>query len=94
MSEPRPRTESELIEFVRSIDVRAPDELHRRVDALVGDRSPSARRRHNAARSGRSRLGLGLAGALAMAAVVALAIALGQRRRRRSHAHACARPRR
>ncbi len=81
MSEPRPRSESELVEFVRSSDVRAPDELHRRVDALIDARSEHPRRRPSTgggARSGRSRLGLGLAGAIAAAAVVALAIVLGQ----------------
>jgi hypothetical protein len=36
MSEPRPpRTESELVEFVRSIDAPAPDSLHREVHALI-----------------------------------------------------------
>jgi hypothetical protein len=40
MSQPRrPRTESELIEFLRSSDVRAPEALHQRVEALVGERS-------------------------------------------------------
>jgi hypothetical protein len=36
MSEPRrPHTESELIEFIRSSDVRAPEELHEQVQALA-----------------------------------------------------------
>jgi hypothetical protein len=35
----RPRTESELIEFIRSSDVRAPEELHERVQALARQRS-------------------------------------------------------
>jgi hypothetical protein len=40
MSEPRrPRTESELIEFIRSSDVRAPEALHERVQALTRRRS-------------------------------------------------------
>jgi len=79
MSEPRPRTESELIEHVRSIDARAPAELHRRVDSLVNAHAEGARRRPisaRRARSGRSRLGLGLAGALGAAAVVAVALTL------------------
>jgi len=89
MSEPRPRPESErsaseppasareaeLVEFVRSIDVRAPDSLHRHVEALVADAS---RRRERTARYRRP-LGPGrfaFAGALA-AVVVAIAIAIG-----------------
>jgi hypothetical protein len=40
MSEPRrPRTESELVEFIRSSDVRAPEALHERVHALARRRS-------------------------------------------------------
>jgi hypothetical protein len=35
----RPHTESELIELIHSSDVRAPEELHRRVQALVSERS-------------------------------------------------------
>lgn len=80
MTEPRPRSESELIEYLRSIDVRAPEELHRRVDALVAESSPGARRRSmfkGRRRAGRSRLAVGLAGTLAVAAVVAIAIAVG-----------------
>jgi hypothetical protein len=72
MSEPPPRTESELVEFVRSSDVRAPEELHRRVQALVDADSPPARRRlgrDSAGAGGRSRLSLGLAGAFALVAV-------------------------
>jgi hypothetical protein len=80
MTEPRPRSESELVDYLRSIDVRAPDELHRRVETLVNAGSPGARRRLISARragAGRSRLALGLAGTLAMAAVAAVAIAVG-----------------
>jgi len=40
---PRTRTESELVEFVRSSDVRAPDSLHRQVQALVAARGGPAR---------------------------------------------------
>jgi len=79
MSESRPRTESELIEHVRSIDARAPDELHRRVGLLVNAHEQGARRGPipaRRARDGRSKLGLGLAGALVAAAVVAVALTL------------------
>ena len=77
MSEPRPRTESELVELLRSIDVRAPDDLHRKVESLIAARSPSAERRwifQRPLRARRSGLALGLA---AIAAVVAIAVAIG-----------------
>jgi hypothetical protein len=74
MSEPRPRTESELVELLRSIDVRAPDDLHRKVESLIAARSPSAGRRwifQRPLRARRSGLALGLA------AIVAIAVAIG-----------------
>ena len=77
MSEPRPRTESELVELLRSIDVRAPEDLHRKVESLIAARSPSAGRRwifQRPLRARRSGLALGLA---AIAAVVAIAVAIG-----------------
>jgi hypothetical protein len=73
---PFERAESELVEFVRSIDVRAPESLHSQVQALVADASR---------RKGRPRMGhlrspalanYAFAGALA-AAVAAIAIAIG-----------------
>jgi hypothetical protein len=45
MSERPPHTESELVELVRSIDVQAPADLHRRVEALARERSGERRRR-------------------------------------------------
>src|SRR5438552_15401977 len=81
MSEQRPRTEAELIELVRSMDVRAPESLHRSVDSLLLAHS---RRRRRAgvsgalARSlsrGRGRLAAvaaTAAGAAAVGAIVAL----------------------
>lgn len=39
MSERVPNTESELVRFVRAIDVRAPQDLHGRIEALVTERS-------------------------------------------------------
>lgn len=71
MSERTPHTESELIEFVRSIDVRAPEELHGRIDALVAERSAQGRRRPIAGRSLPAAVGWRLAGALALVAVAA-----------------------
>jgi hypothetical protein len=74
MSEHRPTTEAELTELVRSIDVRAPDSLHRRVQDMVADRERSRGARGPGARR---RIGgrLALAGAIA-AAVAVLAIVL------------------
>lgn len=69
MSDRPPHTESELVELVRSIDVQAPPELHRRVDALVAEHAgrTHANRRPAAIR-------WGLSGALALAAVVAVLV--------------------
>jgi hypothetical protein len=44
MSERSPHTESELIELVRSIDVRAPEQLHARIEAMVAERGGERRR--------------------------------------------------
>ena len=64
MTEP-PHTESELIELVRSSDVRAPDSLHRQVDTLLASR----RRRRLA-------LHPPVLGAVAAAVVVVVALAI------------------
>jgi hypothetical protein len=70
MTEKPPQTESEIVELVRSIDVRAPEQLHRRIEAMVAEQAPARRRVAPPFR-------LGLAGALAAAAVVvALVLAL------------------
>ncbi len=70
MSERPPQSESEIVELVRSIDVPAPQELHRRIDALIAERAPAARRAP-------APLRLGVAGALALAAIaVALVVGL------------------
>jgi hypothetical protein len=74
--EPVPRTEHELVERLRSIDVRAPEELHRRIDALVDERSARASRRPLRARSFAGLSPLGLGGAIA-AFAVAIALVLG-----------------
>jgi len=67
LTDPRPQTESELIEHIRSIDVQAPPELHARVSALVAE--------HTAARPAPSRArGLRFAGAGALAAAVAVVV--------------------
>jgi hypothetical protein len=90
MTEPRPTaesSESEIVDFIRSSDVRAPDSLHRQVESLIANRSPRSARRPHGARersaaapfgAGRSRIGPRLAagGAIA-AALIALAVAVG-----------------
>jgi hypothetical protein len=38
MTDRRPRTETELVEYVRAIDVAAPESLHRAVRALIAER--------------------------------------------------------
>ncbi|HYB23115.1 MAG TPA: hypothetical protein VED41_04915, partial [Solirubrobacteraceae bacterium] len=65
-----PHTEAELIELVRSIDVRAPQQLHERVEALVAEHTGTQPRRRPARRWGL------LAGAPALAAALAVALAV------------------
>jgi hypothetical protein len=73
MSERPGHTDSEIVELVRSIDVRAPQELHNRIEALVaelGGHAPVRQRRATPLR-------LGFAGALTLAvAVIALVVGL------------------
>jgi hypothetical protein len=52
MSGPTPPTESEIVELVRSIDVRAPQELHGQIEAMVAERAPTRARRPAAIRWG------------------------------------------
>ncbi|HST32423.1 MAG TPA: hypothetical protein VLJ80_02770 [Solirubrobacteraceae bacterium] len=78
-STPRPADEAELIEFVRSIDVPAPPSLHRKIDAMIAERSGGARRLRGRGQGTATRP-FGLAPRLAAvgaiaAAVVALAVA-------------------
>ena len=86
---PHTRRESELVELVRSSDVRAPDSLHRQVRALVAARQGPARPRLRSRRSAlrtapspRSRFSpwgsVGVAAAVAVAiAVVTIALVAG-----------------
>jgi hypothetical protein len=80
MSERPPQTESELVDFVRSIDVRAPQELHERIDALVAESSSAGREDRRAARSFARRAWfnrrLGAAATVAAIVIVALVVAL------------------
>lgn len=83
MTDPTPRKEAELVELVRSIDVQAPESLHRQVQALVADRTSGAARSRwfvhgrdqQRAASPRGRR-LAAIGALAAAAIAVLVIAL------------------
>jgi hypothetical protein len=81
MNEPRPHTEAELIELVRSSDLRAPEALHRRIEQLVAERSSRRRRpilgRTFAAGAAPLVRGLGAATALAAVLVAVLAIVIG-----------------
>jgi hypothetical protein len=76
MSERPPRTESELIELVRSIDVRAPEALHRRVEELVAEQAPRSRRRWSAPAFGFLGAPRALLGASALIAAVAVVLVL------------------
>ena len=71
----RPRTESELLETIRAIDERAPEHLHQRVRAMVGEQERS----HTTLRGalGGMRLRLGALAAAGAALGAALALALG-----------------
>jgi hypothetical protein len=80
MSNPRPTTESELVELVRSIDVPAPDALHRQVQALIDEQAePRWRpaRRSSGALAVRPAGGWRLGGALALAVVLVAALVVG-----------------
>lgn len=79
MSDRRPRTESELVEFLHSIDEPAPEALQRKVDAMIAARPARGARGRGRTRQQRT-FGLGprltATGAIA-AAIVALALAIG-----------------
>jgi hypothetical protein len=80
VTERRPPTESELVELVRSSDVRAPESLHRKIDAMIASRSSRtapARGQSSAAnaRGYSLRPRLAAVGAIA-AALIALAVAV------------------
>jgi hypothetical protein len=80
MTDRRPQTESELVEYVRAIDVPAPDSLHREVESLIAARSQLTRRGRVTGSGGGARSliparRLAAVGALAAVAAVAVAIA-------------------
>jgi hypothetical protein len=68
----RPRTEAELVEAIRSVDVGAPPELHARVRAMVADGSSERGRRPGFPAGWR----LGTAGAAVALAAIVLALVL------------------
>lgn len=78
MSAPQPRTETELLELLHSIDASAPEDLHARIDALVLRRSRRSRTRRVEMRSlPVPPWGWRIAGAVAaLAAAGALAVGL------------------
>jgi hypothetical protein len=80
MSERPPPTESELVELVRSIDVRAPQRLHERIDAMVAAASPAHPRgadgKHASVRRRRPTLRWGLAAAAPALCALAIVLAL------------------
>jgi hypothetical protein len=81
MTDQHQGSESEIVELVRSIDVKAPESLHRRLESMLAERAAGGRLRGGRARARArrrfaSRPRLGAAGAI-VAAAVAVAIALG-----------------
>src|SRR5437763_7960205 len=78
MTEKRPRSEAEIVEFLRSIDVKAPDSLHRQIESMVAERRRPARRRRGGlpVRAFASAPRLAAAGAI-VAGVAAVAIIIG-----------------
>ena len=89
MNEPHnPQTpaepESDVVELIRSIDVRAPDSLHAKIDAMIAERSGRRRRAPRASRSSpphaRRRFGPRLAAVGSIVAAIAalvIVVALG-----------------
>jgi hypothetical protein len=78
MTDQRPRSESEVVELVRSIDVKAPDSLHRQLESMIAERGTVSRWRRggSASRSFATAPRLAAAGAI-VAAAAAAAIVLG-----------------
>lgn len=74
MSERPADREHELIELIRSVDVPAPERLHRRTEALI------ARRARDGGGAHAARLRVGAAAALAAAALAVLAVVIGSGR--------------
>src|SRR3954451_15371056 len=69
-----PRTEQELVELLRGADVRAPDALHARVQAMVAEKERSHTTLGGALSGMRLRLGALAATGAALGAALALAL--------------------
>jgi hypothetical protein len=77
VTDSQPSAESELIERIRAVDVRAPERLHRRVQAMVDETARDGRRPGPlAVLTARPALAATFAGALALVAAAAIAIGL------------------
>jgi hypothetical protein len=80
MNDLRPKTESELVDYIRGVDVAAPASLRSSVDALVEERAHGRRRRHGrdtrASASAHWPQRLAALGGLAAVVAVVLAVAL------------------
>jgi hypothetical protein len=74
MSERPPHTATDIAELVRAIDVRAPEQLHRRVDALIAEHEQRGARSSAITRRAPLRR-LGFAGALVLALIAAALVA-------------------
>jgi len=74
MSEPQPRTEAELLELVRSSDLRASPQLHARIDTMIAESSRPGRRRvlGGSPLLRGPAIALGLGGGVILAALVAV----------------------
>jgi len=76
-SHPRPADEAGLVDLLHAIDVPAPESLHRKVDAMIAERSRGVRRGRVRAARGTTTRQFGLAPRLtAIGAIAAAAIAL------------------
>jgi hypothetical protein len=80
MTEQRPITESELLERLRSVDARAPQQLHERIEQMVAERAPSHAQDHGRRGATRARPALArrlaAGGALVAAAIAVVAVAV------------------
>jgi hypothetical protein len=78
MNDPGLHSESEVVDRIRSIDVCAPEQLHRQVQSIVAERSQAQRRRGPLATIlARPAVAASLAGAVALVAAVAIAVGVG-----------------
>ncbi len=74
MTEPRPTTESELIEQIRAIDLPAPESLHRQIESMIADAGKRPGARVGASRGDRPARSFSLAPRLAAGGAIAAVI--------------------